>query len=343
MNRSRVILKRDGGIVLNSTVSCDGFDANCPVRVQTHIHHDHMGQFSTSKSNQKIIASVPTKDLLLAEFNADLRRRSNFVGVPEGEPQLVNGTSIELVSSNHILGGVQVKLSTSEGYTIGYSSDFFWPMEKPILVDELVVDATYGDPSRIRRFSQQNVDEVLLDQVLLQLRSGNSVAVIGYRGRLQYAMHLLAEQLKVPCLASERVCKVSEVYEAHGYRMPTLLYSDSPETKKIINKRSQCVAFVTMNERRHTPWVDSYAKLTLSAHMATPSNPLTEYGNGDACLALTDHADFLGTIEYIHATGAKKVWTDPRSGNAQALAKVLKDEYGLESEMLIPEKSLSWG
>jgi len=302
-----------------------------------------MGQFSTSKSNQLILASVPTKDLLLAELNADLRRRSNFMGVPEGEPQLVNGASVELVSSNHILGGVQVKLSTSDGYSIGYSSDFFWPMERPIQVEELVVDATYGDPTRIRKFTQQNVDETLLEQVLLQLRTGKSSAIIGYRGRLQYAMHLLAEHLKVPCLASERVCRVSRVYESHGYKMPVLIQSDSEDAKMIIKTRSQCVAFVAMNERRYTPWVDSYSKITLSAHMATSSNPLTEYGNGDACLALTDHADFLGTIEYIRATGAKKVWTDPRSGNAQALANVLKNEYGVDSAMLVQEQSLSWG
>jgi len=338
-----VKLKKNGGIVLDSVVSCDGFDANCKVRVQTHIHHDHMGQFSESKANQRIIASVPTRDLLLAELNADLGRRPNLEGIEEDKPKDVNGAIVELVASNHILGGVQVKLDTQDGYSIGYSSDFFWPMERPIKVDELVVDATYGDPSRVRRFTQQLVEEVLLEEVLLRLRGGSSVAVIGYRGRLQYAMHVLAEHLKIPCIASDSACKLAAVYEAHGYRMPILLAEGSDDAKSIITSRTQCIAFVPMPRRRHMPWIDSYAKVTLSAHMATPSNPLTAYGNGDFCLALTDHADFPGTIEYILATGAKKVWTDPRSGDAYALANALRREHGIKSEMLIQERDLGWG
>jgi len=302
-----------------------------------------MGQFSESKANQRIIASVPTRDLLLAELNADLRRRPNLIGVEADKPQAVNGALVELVASNHILGGVQVKLDAHDGYTLGYSSDFFWPMEKPIEVDELVVDATYGDPSRVRKFNQQLVEEVLIEEVLLRLRGGSSVAVIGFRGRLQYAMHLLAEHLKVPCIASDSACRLARVYEAHGYRMPELSVDSSDEAQAIIASKAQCVAFVPMPRRRQTPWIDSYAKVTLSAHMATPSSPLTTYGNGDFCLALTDHADFPGTIEYILATGAKKVWTDPRSGNAFALANVLRREHGIESEMLLQEKGFGWG
>lgn len=77
--------------------------------------------------------------------------------------------------------------------------------------------------------------------------------------------------------------------------------------------------------------------------MSKPQDPVTTYDNGDCCVAFTDHADFNGTIEYVRATGARQVWTDPRSGNAEALATAIIDQLGVRSAIVPELHSLSWG
>jgi hypothetical protein len=103
------------------------------------------------------------------------------------------------------------------------------------------------------------------------------------------------------------------------------------------------VALVTLPERRYIPWVDRFKKILLSAHMRQPGDPVTYYDNGDCCVAMTDHADFTGTMEYVRASGATTVWTDPRSGNAEALAIAISSQLGLSSAVIPREDSLAWG
>jgi len=340
---TRVQLKADGCIVLGNHVSCDGFAWQRPVRVQTHVHADHMVNFDTSKANQQILTSGPTRDILFALYNADLPYRSNITALQPGEPYSVNGDLIELFPSNHMLGSVQVKVTCSDSFRVGYSSDFFWPMDDVIEVDELVVDATYGDPLCARRYGQEQVDDALLSVVSTNLRAGKPTAIIGHNGRLQYALHLLSEQTRCPVVCSPRAFPLVDVYRRHGYASPDVILADSPEAIHIIRNRELSLAFVTLSERRHLPWVDRYSKVVLSGYMASPKHPLMLYDNGDCCLALTDHADFEGTLSYVRATGAKQVWTDPRSGNAEALADAIANRLGVECHAAREVRSFGWG
>ena len=66
----------NGGVVLGGRVVCDGFFANATVRVQTHIHADHMTDFESSKGYHTILMSEPTKELLVVELDAELAYRS---------------------------------------------------------------------------------------------------------------------------------------------------------------------------------------------------------------------------------------------------------------------------
>ncbi len=147
---SRISLKDDGTILLGQQISCDGFACNRPIRIQTHIHADHMVDFNTSKANQRIFMSEQTRSLLCAIQNADLPYRDNVIGVAFGEREAVGAEEITLLPSHHMLGGAQVQVTCADGYRVGYSSDFFWPVESTISVDELVVDSTYGNPEARR-------------------------------------------------------------------------------------------------------------------------------------------------------------------------------------------------
>ena len=340
---SRAFLKSDGAILLGERVSCDGFAWKRPIRVQTHIHSDHMVDFDTSKANQTIVMSKETLALLNALLNADVPYRSNLIEIPPDAKFSIDGEQIELVSSQHMLGSVQVKVTCSDGYRVGYSSDFFWPLESPIQVDELVVDSTYGDPTRTRRFDQQLADDCLEQIAVSNIARGLSTACIGHNGRIQHALHLLSNVIPWPIICSPRAFRLVKVYRQYGYRMPSVLESTSAEGIALLRARQPCFAFATLPEQRHLPWIDRLRKIHLSAYISSPEHPLTRYDNGDFCIALTDHADFCGTMEYIRATGAKVVYTNPRSGNAIALAEAVRAQLGVEADVIPEIKSYEWG
>jgi putative mRNA 3-end processing factor len=255
----------------------------------------------------------------------------------------VNGDIIDLVPSNHMLGSVQVKVTCADGYRVGYSSDFFWPIDDVIEVDELIVDATYGDPLRTRKYTQQCADEQLINRIVANTKARKPTAIIGHNGRLHYAMHLAGHFIDCPVLCSPKVHPLVDVYRQHGFNMPDVLCTDGSDAISILRRREPCVAFVALTEQRHHPWVERLAKIVLSAHMSRPNDPVTLYDNGDCCIAMTDHADFRGTLEYIRATGAKIVWTDPRTGNAEALADAVANQLGITSRIVPEIKSLGWG
>ncbi|MCY4142130.1 MAG: hypothetical protein OXG08_00380 [Gammaproteobacteria bacterium] len=66
--------------------------------------------------------------------------------------------------------------------------------------------------------------------------------------------------------------------------------------------------------------------------------------NGVTRVALTDHADFLGTIELIKAIQPKRLIADgTRAGNAKALADYVEAELGISSTSIVEPTSLAWG
>ena len=178
----------NGGVVLEGRVVCDGFFANATVRVQTHIHADHMTDFESSKGYHTILMSEPTKELLVVELDAELAYRSNVIGIPTGHSYELEGCRIDLVPSGHMLGSTQVGVTLSDGSKVAYSGDFGWPLSEVIRTDVLVVDSTYGSPDRARRYSQSEVSDRLIDLVLRQL--GQSlVCFVGARCPRQAAKY----------------------------------------------------------------------------------------------------------------------------------------------------------
>jgi len=339
----RIQLKERGGLLLGDHISCDGFSFDRPVRVQTHIHSDHMPDFDTSKANQTIVMSPQTRDLLVAIYNADLPYRSNIIVVEPTQPIYINGDKVELLPSNYMLGSVQVKVTCADGHRLGYSSDFFWPVDDVIQVDELIVDSTYGDPLRVRRYSQDHVTEKLVEVVCANLNGSRPAALIGHNGRLQTALYLVGEFVKMPVVVSPKAFPLIDAYRKHGYPMPEAIRADSQEAIDLLKRKMPVLAAVTLNERRHLPWVDRFCKIQITGFMSKPQDPVTIYPNGDCCVAFTDHADFLGTMEYIRATGASHVWTDPRSGNAEALSDAITRQLNIPSAIVPVLRSLAWG
>lgn len=77
--------------------------------------------------------------------------------------------------------------------------------------------------------------------------------------------------------------------------------------------------------------------------MNKTEDPVIEYAERSYSVALSNHADFKGTIAYIAETGAKRVITDNTRGSGVELAIGIQRLLGIEAEPSSNFESREWG
>jgi putative mRNA 3-end processing factor len=329
MAKASVDVLASGAVRLGSNVACDGFVNGCEFRVQTHLHDDHMGHFNRSKGLQDLFMSIESLRLLVAEQNADLGYRTNIHGLERGATNdLSDGSTLTLLASNHMLGACQVALELPAGLRVGYSGDFGWPLDEVIRVDELVVDSTYGSPESVRRYSQADAEQCLIEIVCERLRHG-SVHIKAYRGTIERVLHLLGGNVGVPILASRRLIREADVYKEHGFATEGLVAVESTEGRAVVKDRS----YVRLYSKGDGSGVERLegTEVTVSAYMADRTHPLTTYTERAYKVALSNHADFNGTLAYVRATGARRVVTDNTRSHGCQLALAIRNRLGVDA------------
>ena len=331
----------DGTVLLGDHVSCDGFQWSHAARVQTHIHADHMRDFRRSKGRQDILMSKATRELLVALMDFDIPYRNNIIALDCLGRVDVGTDTVEVADSGHMLGSIQVRVTSSSGFRMGYSSDFFWPLGRVLEVDELVLNSPYGSPEYTREYGQREVEDRFVELVRVQLRKG-PVVVLGYRGRLQHAMSLLAGQVRQPVLVSRNVAVLSGVYDRHGVHLLGSIEADAQEGRRLIAEGGRYLAFMELTEQRQCPWLKDISKVLLSAYAVPREAPVLDYGNGDFRVALTDHADFAGTLEYVRASGATRVLVHPFSGTPDVLAGEIRRRMSCQAVVAEPVEISEW-
>jgi putative mRNA 3-end processing factor len=227
-----------------------------------------------------------------------------------------------------MLGACQVALELPNGLRVGYSGDFGWPLDEIIQVDELVVDSTYGSPESIRQYTQDRAEECLLSLVCERLRHG-PVHVKAHRGTIERVLHVLGGNVGVSILATDRLIRTAEVYRNYGFAAESLVSLDSAEGKRAIADRSY-VRLYSKGDGFPNEQVEG-TSVIVSAYMADRTNPLLAYSDRSFKVALSNHADFNGTLEYVRATGAKRVVTDNTRNNGVQLALALRNYFGIEA------------
>jgi hypothetical protein len=239
-----------------------------------------------------------------------------------------------------MLGSVQVQVEYGSGIRLGYSGDFQWPLTEVITVDGLVVDSTYGAPNLVREFSRQDADFAFLDLTLRLLKRG-PVHVKAHRGTLQRALEALAGQINCPIIAGRALLKEAEVYKKYGYHIDPLTprgSEDAPDVKS----NDRFLSFYGRGDRAPDEPLHG-SKIVLSAFMSRPDSPVLEYSPRSFAVALSDHADFWGTLEYVKATGAKLVICDNTRGRGVELARELRNRLNVEAIPSSNRLSGNWG
>ena len=334
-------VRASGAVTLGPDVSCDGFLRAAKFRVQTHVHQDHMRDFHTSKGYQDILLSKPTRDLLISEFNFDLPSRINIMALDPQEPYGFGKSSVQLLPNDHILGSVQVQVELDDGMRVGYSGDFAWPLDNVIQVNALVVDSTYGSPGSVRNYSQGECEAEFLS-LTRKLLSKGPVYIKAHTGTLHRAMQLLSTELDVPLVGSSRLCREIGVYRKYGYAIGPVASWEGPEGQALL-KEGRVIRLFGKGDKYPVD-TGRAAHIALSAFFTRPDQPVLEYSSGSYNVALSNHADFYGTLDYIQATGAQYVVTDSTRGvNGYRLALEVQNRLGLAARPSSNFMSPMWG
>jgi len=342
MNNYLSDVKKDGTVIIGDKICCDGFDSDRDIRIQSHIHVDHMNKFNTSKSNQIILMSHPTKDLLITEQNADIPFRNNIISIDYFSPYYIDDIIIELAPSDHMLGSVQTKVTFSDKYRVVYSSDFFWPINLGAFeCDELIIDATASIKKKIY-LSRTELLNILLKRIKEKI-SEKPIIIQGRRGNIEQTIELIGNEISdIPIITSTKIHQFLKVFIKYGYDIRNTLIINEQKAINIIKKNQLYIGFFDLYETHKIPRVNAY-KINLSTHLCY-EEPVLDYNENHCKIALTNHADFYGTIKYIKATKCKKVIVDSsRGGNAIELTYHIKELLGIEACPATLYQSKEWG
>jgi putative mRNA 3-end processing factor len=323
----RAHVTKTGAVLLGDSVACDAFEASRPIRIVTHAHADHLGGLRKSvKCCEKVLMTPATRDLA-ETLNDNLKLRNGPIETLEyGKTIKYGDEKITLQKADHILGAAQVLVEDAGGIRIAYSGDFRVENTPVVDCDVLVVEATYGKPSCRRNF-EVDVKELLVSMIERRLRGG-SVYVFGFHGKLQEVMQMLRQaDVEVPFVMPERVYEVSKVCEKHGMNLGCMSLSTSKEGQELLDGNLPSVAFYHVNSRQHVGLRN--ARICVSGWEFQTA--CRQIGDREYLVALSDHSDFDGLIEYVKRSKAKQVITDNYRSQGNVLAGEIIKRLGVSA------------
>jgi len=330
---SKVGVTEKGAVCLGKYVACDAFEETRPLRVVTHAHSDHLLGLRQSLMQCDISVMTPaTRDLIDVLLGPLFLMMGNVKSLDYDEPFAFGDETLELHYADHILGTAQVLVKDAEETRILYTSDFRIRGTPVIEADTLVIEATYGSPSRVRKFGER-VEDLLVSLVETGLKQG-PVFVFSYHGKLQETMQVLHEAgVKVPFVMPEKVFHVSKICERYGMRLGRSLLSTSEQGKAILEDGGPCVAFYHIGSRKRV----GEGAFRVSVSGWEFASACRQVGDREYVLALSDHSDFNGLLQYVEQSKPKLVVTDnSRVGDAEALAREIQKRLGINAVALPP-------
>jgi len=334
---SKATVTERGAVLLGDSVACDAFHEKRPLRIVTHAHADHIvGLRSSLKNCNKVLMTKATKDMIKVLKGPEILKSGTVKTLDYGKPFEHGEEQVTLYKADHILGAAQVLVEDAKGDKFAYTGDFRIDGTEALECDILVLETTYGHPSFKRSF---NVDirELLVSMVEKRLRYG-TVYIFGFHGKLQEVMQILHNaDVSVPFVMPENVYNMSKVCERHGMKLGCLTPSTKKEAKELLHENLPCVAFFHVNSRK-TVGLDN-DRITVSGwEFRSPSR---QTGFKEHVVALSDHSDFNGLIEYVKRSKPRKVITDNYRGNGEILAREITKRLGIPS-VPAPRNGVTW-
>lgn len=329
--KSKADVTKLGAVLLGKHVACDAYDESRPIRVVTHAHADHMIGLGKSLKNCEVTVMTPaTSDLIDALKGPRFLSKGTVKTLDYGETFTYEDETLTLHYADHILGTAQALVEDKEQTRILYTSDFRYSRTPLVEADILVMEATYGDPVRVRPFGMM-AEGILVSLVEQGLKRG-PVYVFGYHGKLQKMMRILYEaKIKTPFIVPERIHRVSKVCEQHGMKLgKQLIPFDGETSQSMLNQNAPCVVFYHSYYRKR---VEGEA-LRICASGWQFGKPCRRVGENEYLVALSDHSDFNELLQYVERCNPRMVITDKYRSEA---ARIFARE--IEKRLKIPAKA----
>lgn len=329
----KVRITENGVVLLGKYIACDGSIIDRPISIISHAHGDHTKQFESALSHcEGVLMTSETKDLLIAERGNWLLRRTNLINLEYEKPFTYRNYTIKLYPATHMLGACQVFIENTDGTRIVYTGDFYYPNTPVPEADVVVMEATYGHPQDVRTHSHKFLINKVVSLTKQELERQKPVYILAHRGKIQCLMGILNDaNVNVPFLAGLEDFKWAKVYKKHGIDVGTIYQLGTKEAVEIQKSNQPFVSFHRIGSV--VPEAENHLTIRASAYMA--KEDLYQPRKNYYVVALSDHADFSGLLEYVEKSGPKLVITDSsRCGKAITLAKEIKKKLGIDAKSL---------
>ncbi|HEU97840.1 MAG TPA: hypothetical protein ENO36_03170 [Fervidicoccus fontis] len=332
---SRATVNSNGAILLGRRFEIDSF-AGRPIRVISHFHSDHTLQLSKSKRTANhIVATYPTLEAL--RVLGQSLPEEKLLPIEYGRSIAFEEEVLTLIKSTHVIGSAQVLVELPDGIRVGYTGDFKFPGTNIMRdLDVLIIDATYGDEFMVRPFKRE-IDLLFSDLVADLLSKGKPVIVKGYHGKLQEAMSILRSYgISAPFVMPEKVFRLTEVARKHGLKINDHFSEKSDEGREIIES-GWFIYMSHANARNNV--IPSTSEISLTGwFFASPIKKIYENGKNEKWIvALSDHADFEDTINYVEEAEPKTLIVDGYRTSrevAENFAKNVEKRLGIEAKVM---------
>lgn len=267
--------------------------------VITHAHSDH-----AKVGNREYLChhhSVPLLKLRLGDINVQ--------AIAWDDPLLINGVKVSLHPAGHIIGSSQIRLEfhgdvwvVSGDYKTeddGISQAF-----EPVRCNTFITESTFGLPIYHWK-PQETIFRVIAQWILQSQEAGKVPVLIGYSlGKTQRLLRCVA-QITDNIYAHGAIWNIHQTLLQNGIDLPSIKRV-VPDLPKDTYRNAVILAPPSADG---TPWMKRfypYSVATCSGWMQVRGNARRR--NTDAGFALSDHADWNGLLQAVHATGASQVY-----------------------------------
>lgn len=291
--------------------------------VVTHAHSDH-----ACRGSAQYLTAADGVRVLKVRMNPD----AEIDSLPYGEALSINGVSLSFHPAGHILGSAQVRLEY-DGHVVCVSGDYKTVTDptcrafEPVRCDTFVTESTFGLP--IYRWPAQS--EVFADINAwwrANRDAGKPSLIFAYA--LGKAQRVLAgvDTSIAPICCHGAVERVNQEYRASGVDLPATEYAGLGNAKR----DWQGALIIAPPSALGTPWMRKFG----DAGTAFVSGWMQIRGvrrrrSVDRGFALSDHADWPGLNDAIHATGAERILVT--HGYTAQMVRWLR-EQGFDSDVL---------
>ncbi len=295
---------------MDKKLSLDRKEKGSNIDFVSHAHSDHIG---AAKSSESILMSDQTASLLKAAYRIETEGR-------RFPPQ----QHLRMIDSGHMLGAKQLVIE-KDGERIIYTGDFQMDRSRsaPRIAienaDTLIMDSTY--PYTNVSFGPREEEERKMQRWVETTREKGIVLFGAYvMGKAQEIIKILNEVGIVP-VVSKKISRISEVYREYGVKLDYLsMYDNLEECERELGENFIGITDNASMRRIPLQLSKVHEKRVYTA-VATGFSKIFRFYT-DAQFCISDHADVKQSMDYINASGAKRVFT---YGNGrEKLAQVIQ-------------------